>query len=530
MRITNNMILNNTTANMNSNKLNVSNMNNQMSSQKKIQKPSENPVIAIRALRLRTSLAQVNQYYEKNIPDAESWLDVTETALVNMKTILSDVRSQCVKGATGTLTAQDRQTILQNLKALQEQVYSEGNADYAGRTVFTGYRTNSKLVFDEESKDVSYKIEQNFTPGDIESHRYYTDGVTVPSTVEDIQDATAITNSDVNTYDYQRIRLAYDGINSIEGITIKDGQGNELAFSEASFAAGANSANYTYTNEDGTITTVTFKCYESVDDWEAASGGNNLNLGEYDAVFIKDTGELVIGTELAENLRETDSAISVDYKKTGFDKGELRPEFYYNCTDITNATEPVEYVNFTDDGARIYQDISYTIASGQELAVNTQASDVFDNSIYLDIKELTNAVQTAIEAHDKVDKLQTMIDDPTYTNYKDELNKWLDAAQKEVDYADDNMQKMYSEYITRFDTYMNKVNLEITKVGSKGDRLAMTETRIANQQTTLEELKTANEDEDLSEIIINYTAAYTAYQACLQAASKVEKQSLLDYL
>ena len=64
MRITNNMMLNTTSSNINGNKLNVNNLNNQMSSQKKIQRPSENPVIAIRALRLRSTLSQINQYYE----------------------------------------------------------------------------------------------------------------------------------------------------------------------------------------------------------------------------------------------------------------------------------------------------------------------------------------------------------------------------------------------------------------------------------------------------------------------------------
>ena len=51
MRITNNMILHNTTGNINGNKVNVNNLNNQMTSQKKIQRPSENPVIAVRSLR-----------------------------------------------------------------------------------------------------------------------------------------------------------------------------------------------------------------------------------------------------------------------------------------------------------------------------------------------------------------------------------------------------------------------------------------------------------------------------------------------
>ena len=77
MRVTNTMIMNHSANNMNINKGYVDSLNNQMSSQKKIQRPSEDPVIAIRALRLRSTLSEIDQYYKRNIPDAESWLDVT---------------------------------------------------------------------------------------------------------------------------------------------------------------------------------------------------------------------------------------------------------------------------------------------------------------------------------------------------------------------------------------------------------------------------------------------------------------------
>ena len=55
MRVTNNMMLRNTTSNINNNKYSVNSLNNQMSSQKKISRPSEDPVVAIRALRLRSN-------------------------------------------------------------------------------------------------------------------------------------------------------------------------------------------------------------------------------------------------------------------------------------------------------------------------------------------------------------------------------------------------------------------------------------------------------------------------------------------
>ena len=56
MRVTNNMMLRNTTSNINNNKYSVNSLNNQMSSQKKISRPSEDPVVAIRALRLRSNI------------------------------------------------------------------------------------------------------------------------------------------------------------------------------------------------------------------------------------------------------------------------------------------------------------------------------------------------------------------------------------------------------------------------------------------------------------------------------------------
>ncbi len=91
MRVTNSMISRNSMVNINSNKVNVDILNTQMTTQKKISRPSEDPVIAIRALRLRSNLSELDQYYERNIPDAKSWMEVTESALRNQQKILDDV-------------------------------------------------------------------------------------------------------------------------------------------------------------------------------------------------------------------------------------------------------------------------------------------------------------------------------------------------------------------------------------------------------------------------------------------------------
>ena len=200
-------------------------------------------------------------------------------------------------------------------------------------------------------------------------------------------------------------------------------------------------------------------------------------------------------------------------------------------SSITDAANPVEYIKF-ENGKEIYQDINYVVAANQTLTVNTQASAVFDASIGRDVDAMIEAVKFAQDANNKVEELEKMQKMQEYSSddCQAALEDWIAAAKKERDYADDNLQKLYNSYIGNFDDYLQKVNLANTDLGSKGQSLDLTKNRMANQQTTMEELKSTNEDRDLSEIIIDYTSAYTAYQASLQAAAKINQTTLLNYI
>ena len=495
MRITNSMITGNTKSNINSNKLLVDKYNTQMTTQKKIEKASENPVIAIRSLRLSTTLSHISQYVDNNIPDASAWMDVTETALSNMVSILTDIRTHCVNGSTDTLTDEDRQTILDGLKSLSEQVYTEGNADYAGKSVFTGYRTSSTLTFEEDEVDTEYQITQKFDYSDLEEKRYYTGEVVVP---EALVDGVGDCTTKISEHSYERIRLAYNGDTTLNS--------------------------FSYTIGDNEVTP-TVQSYATEADWETAAG--ERVVGEDEIIYIEETGELIFGKKVANTIADGRASIEVTYTKKGFDAGEVRPEYYYDCTDITD-DDTSKHVTYTKE----VQVINYTIANNTTITINTQASDVFDSAIKRDVDELINVVQRSIDASNKVKKIESMM---TEAQYQDEasqarLKTYLDAAKKEADFADDNLQKTYEEHITRFNDYLESTNIALTNVGSMKNRLTMTQTRVENQQMTIEELKSQNEDRDISDIIIDYYASYNAYQASLTAAGKLGERSLLDYI
>lgn len=513
MRVTNSMIRNNTSSNMNANKGVVDTLNTQMSTQKKIDRPSDDPVIAIRALRLRSSLSEIDQYYEKNIPDAESWLDVTEGALKNMEEILTDVYRECVSGTNDTMNQENRNTILTKLQKMRDQVYAEGNADYAGRTVFTGYKTNKTLTFEEDT-EASYTITEKFKYDDIKQKTYYSGLSSVPTA--DQLKAGTLPGTDTQDHTYSRMRLSYNDLEGNITLQYKDANGDPQDMAGMAI-------NYIDENGNPATGNAAYREITSAewrDDEEYALDDNEI-------LFVKDTGELIFGKNVATHLDSEKPEMVVTYDKKKFARGELRPEHYFDCVDKTNL-DPNKHITYKKEN----QEIKYMVAFNQTLNVNTQASDVFNSNITRDIDELTDAVQMAITAHEKVDKIEALLKEEQYADEESQalLNKWLEASRKEADYADHNMKTLYSHGITNFQGYLSDVTLARTDVGNKGASLELTKARMSNQQLTFEKLKSTNEDKELSDIIIDYTAAYTAYQGSMQAASKAIKQTLLDYI
>lgn len=510
MRVTNSMISRNSMKNMNNNKVNVDTLNTQMTTQKKIIRPSDDPIIAVRALRFRSNLSELNQYYERNIPDAQSWLEVTEGALNNMEKLLENIYTKCVDGSTDVKTQEDRAAILKDLQSLRNQIYAEGNTDYAGRTVFTGFKTTSQLTFLKEDQDIKYEITEPLSYENIEEKRFYSNNVTVPNSPADV--GTGVEEADMpQEHVIHRIRLSYEGLEDLNA--------DQITYTDATGATSTlDGTSYVYNGEEDAIWVTTDMTY---DDWVAS----DYQIGAGQVIFFKETGEVVLGEGVASHISSQKMQLSITYEKKGFAEGEVRPEHYFDCKNITDENNVIEYTKEN-------QEIKYTIAFNQDLTINTQAHEVLDANISRDVDELTNAVQAAIAAHDKVAKIESMMKEQQYSSEEAQkaLGTWLEAAKKEATYADDNMQKIYARGITKFQKHQDRVKLARTDLGSRENRLKLTENRMANQQTSFEQLKSRNEDMELSDIIIEYTAAYNAYQASLQASAKANGQTLLNYL
>lgn len=494
---------NNMMSNINKNKLNMSTLEQQYSSGKKIQRPSEDPIIAVRALKLRTNLSELEQYHEKNIPDAFSWLDLTESAIKTINGRLGEINTQCIYGATDSLTAFDRSAIIQNLVEMRTQIYSEGNTNYAGRYVFTGYKTDSSLTFLEETTDLSYEISESKTGKDILS------GSTVVGSynIEDFEDVDQEFEDAPKLTDYHRIQLSYD---QLDVSAVLPDTPITISYTKTK----GDSA----TDFDNTlIKTASITDPDIKNQYEPAPG---------EIHYIPETGELILGDDVYDDLKNAYN-IDITYNKSSFDEGDLKPEHYFNCNRKNSVTSEEATFKRPEDK----QEIQYEVNYNQKLTINTEGSEVISHKIGRDITEILNRVNDVVATEEKIAEVEKRLEDTKLSDGdRQKYEALLGQLETELVLKNEVMQDAFTQGIRTSDDEQTRVNMAAADLGSRYVRLQLTENRLASQKVDFKDLMNQNENVNIVDTIIEFGSAEVIYNASLNAASRIVQSSLLDFL
>lgn len=497
MRITNGILINNSLSSINKNKNNMDKLNLQLASEKKIQRPSDDPIIAIRALRFRSSLSEIEQYLEKNIPDANSWMEETERALDNTVTVLGDITEYCNQAVNGYYDTANKNTIVSQLKAYRDQIYSEANADCAGRTVFTGYKTDGTLTFTTDSEK-KYEITQKFNDDSIGTITKVKNSLDISG----INDST-IANTNISAIKLPdqvtayRVRLGYDGLDETFGATLK----------------------LTATGEE--IAAVTKKSTDS----------GAYEPGDNEAYFLADTGEVILGKNMYKKFIEAEAdangnSFTVTYTKEGFKKGELDPIQYFDCIDKTDDNSQ-NWITYTNKN----QEIKYEINFNQDIKINIQGKDVFTQDMTRDLDDIIESVNYAMSVEEKKSRIEKMYNAADEgTTAKSKYKELLDLCERELDFAKENMKDAFTNGLEIYTKHQEKVSLAEADVGARLKRVELNESRLTDQQTTITKLMSTNEQVNVSDIAIKIKEAESIYDASLAAASIVVQKKLLDFL
>jgi flagellar hook-associated protein 3 FlgL len=149
------MLLSNYLRNISSNLGTVGKMQQQMASGKRITKISDDPIGVISSMQVRVKLYKSEQY-KKNVDRALTWLDETESSILELNEVIKTAYETVVGQATDTMDEEERSAAAQLIKQLRDHVVTIGNAKSNDKYIFGGYNVSNAPFEVDASGNIIY--------------------------------------------------------------------------------------------------------------------------------------------------------------------------------------------------------------------------------------------------------------------------------------------------------------------------------------------------------------------------------------
>lgn len=166
MRVTSNMIANNTVFNMQKSISRLLELQVQLSTGRQINRPSDDPIGIQRDLNYRTELSK-NAQYQNNNMQALTWMQNYDSSLSDLKNLYSSAKEIAIAMANGTYDDITREGSAEEVASILDQMIQLANTQNEGRSIYSGYRTDQRalinsangVVYQGDQGQIEYQIE-----------------------------------------------------------------------------------------------------------------------------------------------------------------------------------------------------------------------------------------------------------------------------------------------------------------------------------------------------------------------------------
>lgn len=141
LRVTQGMLNTQLLRNLNGNMGRMEKLQDQLSTGRRINKPSDDPVGISFSMRYRSELA-ANDQYQRNVDATVSFLDYSDTMLGQMGQVMQRGRELAVEASNGTNSSEALNAIKTEIDQLYNQLVTIGNSQFNGKYVFNGQITD----------------------------------------------------------------------------------------------------------------------------------------------------------------------------------------------------------------------------------------------------------------------------------------------------------------------------------------------------------------------------------------------------
>ena len=481
--------------------------NEQGSSQKKINRPSDDPAGAYRVLVTRNDISATTQY-QSNVDTAKGWLSLADNVLgTQLSNSLTSLKALAEQASTGTYSAENRKQIADQARQIFGEMLNLSNTQYEGNSIFAGQRYDSN-AFEEGLALTS--ADTNWDTA-IQAGEYTIQGASSKSMM--IQFTTT------GTLDggAQSFRWSNDGGTTwttgttagrtltANGVTVT--MKNDMAVTAADTSAGAGSKN-------GTLVYIRPTAVYQGDDNDpppkvTTMGGPSGLLTSAAGAF---GGNVLLRMDNNADLSSSGSTVNYSYST---DSGST----WIAATATTDGSNklrllmPSGYLDL-DAGSVT----GYTVNAGTQFLVHPDRADL-NLEIMKDSYISVNNVGKDIFGGYYEGKPAL----PGATNLFDMVGEF-------VSYCENNNQEGCQQTLAKIATVQQNVLTQTARIGGLENRVSTASDVLSFQKLDQQERLSYTEDIDLTELLTKLTRQQLTYQTVLQSSSKIMQMSLASYL
>lgn len=497
----------------------------QGSTQKKINRPSDDPAGTYRVLTTRVDLTNTAQYQE-NVDTAKGWLNLEDSVLsTRVPAVIQDLISLASQASTGTYTASQRQIMADQARQHFGSLLELANTEFEGKSIFAGHRYDYN-AFEQGLALTSW--DENWNEA-IQNGNYTLEGASSSTVIVQFTEDGALEGM-------PSFRWSIDGgDNWQEGTYETDENGDLLTDADGNVKIAANGVILTVPKD------MEVKAAETVnpDGEDMGPGAYNgtllyirpaaiyqgddkdppvdvTQMGAPAGLEVSATGDfgknLLVRMDSDADLSTTGNEFTWSYSTDGGSnwvtlKGQT------NGTDTLRLPVPGGYVDFDASGVA-----GTTVTAGSQIMVHPSRADL-KFEIMKDTYLSVNAVGKDIFGG--------------YYEGKPALdgdNNLFEVVGAFIGYLEGNNQEGAQKTLAALKVAEQQILSAATSVGGKETRIQTAADVLSFQKLDQQERLSYVEDIDLTELLTKLTRQQLTYQTVLQSSSMIMKLSLANYV
>ena len=552
MRVTQQMLFSRYVTNMNRSLTDLMDLNLKAQTEKKVNKPSDDPTGTTRILGHRDTISSLEQFQE-NVDTAKGWLGASDETLRQTNEIIIRAKELATQAASGTLSDDNREQISYEVRSLFEQLVGLANTDFEDHNIYSGHKTSTN----------AYQQVTWLTTNDTdlaESVDFTISGLAEKTALVQFYDSSGATalGGNINLSDPNlRARYSIDGgdtwINDISATAVGTGYSFDFAQSgtsvrfHADATVKANDLTDTERSE-GTWLWLRPSAQYMGDDNDDVSvdrlgAGSSTIAADASGHFASSNVVVRIDNTAAASM---DEAISYSYSLDGgiswVTGNATMADTTSNAATLTIPGGGV--ISLSSNGGNELQpgqqfvirsrasDISLVISASDKVRVNDEGKDIF-GGIYMDPDKVLSA-GGAIISLDSTNAILTFQSNATWSTSVEgstgTTKNLFETMGNLVAFLETNNQTGVQQALANLGDVQKLVTSRMADVGGRLNRLEVAENILDGLKLNEQTLMSSIEDADVSQLMTDLVQSQIVYEAVLSSSASIMKLNLGNYI